>query len=130
MLQTGLFSQSKIDRSIFFSLSAGFFHPPPTSNMVGSGQQHRLDHQQPFDRQDPVAGVIGLGDVDGQGSDLILYHARSGDLDAVKRLVLADSTQANYRRVVTPLMWAAYCGHTEVARFLIEHGAKIDEVRE
>lgn len=39
------------------------------------------------------------------------------------------SHQANYQRIVTPLMWAAYCGHAKVVRFLLECGAHIDQVR-
>ena len=91
--------------------------------MVGSGGQHHPRHD---DHHHPQLDHPQLQQE--SGSDSVLYHARAGNLFAIKKIVYADATQANYRRVVTPLMWASYCGHAEIVKFLIAHGAKIDEV--
>src|SRR6056297_3308336 len=40
------------------------------------------------------------------------------------------SFQANYQRIVTPLMWASYCGHAHIVSFLLECGAHIDQAEE
>jgi hypothetical protein len=47
----------------------------------------------------------------------------------VKRLVSVDRSMANYTHVVTPLMWASYMGHMQLATYLLHHGARVNQVR-
>lgn len=53
------------------------------------------------------------------------YYCEKG----LTRLFL-PSFQANYQRIVTPLMWASYCGHAHIVSFLLECGAHIDQAEE
>lgn len=62
------------------------------------------------------------------GQDAVLYHARQGDIAEVKRLVSVDRAMANYTHVVTPLMWASYMGHMQLATYLLHHGARVNQV--
>ncbi len=60
----------------------------------------------------------------------IFLAALSGDLDSVERILSASPKLVNEKDATqrTPLMHAAMRGRTEVARFLVENGAKKFEV--
>lgn len=57
------------------------------------------------------------------------YACRTGDLDQIQYLVEVLHHKVNQADDfdATPLYLAAYCGHTDVCRYLLEHGARCDE---
>jgi ankyrin repeat protein len=59
------------------------------------------------------------------GDTALMFAALHGRLDAVKRLADLGGPQEN-RDGWTPLHYAAFGGHVEVARYLMEKGAKVD----
>jgi cytohesin len=54
--------------------------------------------------------------------------AYEGDLEKVKKIIEKDPSQINIRDVIgfTPLQLASGKGHTEVVKYLLEHGANIE----
>jgi ankyrin repeat protein len=63
--------------------------------------------------------------------DGIWGAARQGDLAEVERLVGEDPRLLDMKNGSfygrTPLMWASYAGHLEVARWLLDRGAAVNE---
>ncbi|MCL5260936.1 MAG: ankyrin repeat domain-containing protein [Gammaproteobacteria bacterium] len=59
----------------------------------------------------------------------LLEAAKHGNLDAVQHLVTAGANVANVKDKYscTALLWAACYGHTTTVKWLLEHGARIDE---
>jgi len=57
----------------------------------------------------------------------LLYAAREGDIEAVKRL-LAKGADVNAKDNwgITALMWTAWPGHTEIVNLLISKGADVN----
>jgi len=73
----------------------------------------------------PLAAQDGPSYVSPEG--VLIELAFQGDLAAVQKLVDAGvSVNAVNPDGSTPLMWAAYNGHTDIAAYLLEHGVNVD----
>ncbi|XP_067654199.1 uncharacterized protein [Haliotis asinina] len=62
------------------------------------------------------------------GRDLY-YASMRGDLETVKRILAEGDVDINYRGdSMTPVMWAAWKGHSDVVEFLVGEGADVSLV--
>ncbi len=54
--------------------------------------------------------------------------SRTGNIEAIKQLIEQDSTKVNARTPMntTPLYYASYNGHTEIAALLLQHNADVN----
>ena len=60
-------------------------------------------------------------------NELLLNSAKNNDLNGVKK-ALAKGANINYQNNggYTALIWASYYGHTDIAKYLIDHNANLD----
>eukprot|EP01114_Cavostelium_apophysatum_P013776 TRINITY_DN3414_c0_g1_i1.p1 TRINITY_DN3414_c0_g1~~TRINITY_DN3414_c0_g1_i1.p1 ORF type:complete len:598 (-),score=111.98 TRINITY_DN3414_c0_g1_i1:37-1830(-) len=58
----------------------------------------------------------------------LFYAANIGDMELLRQFIEEEKVDINSKGDddVTALHWAAYKGHFEIARYLVEHGAEID----
>ncbi|XP_046377760.2 ankyrin repeat domain-containing protein 50-like isoform X1 [Haliotis rufescens] len=89
-------------------------------------------HQKCARRQDLIADVESDGLITGKTrtriADTTFHRAcQIGDLDRVKELMSNNSIDVNAQESygVTPVMWAAQNGHSEVFQFLVSVGADL-----
>lgn len=64
------------------------------------------------------------------GNDDFWTSARKGDLQRIKFLVEVEQSQDLNRRDAfdsCPLYYASLCGHIDIVRYLLEHGATLDD---
>lgn len=65
-----------------------------------------------------------------KGARMDIYAATAvGDIERVKAFLTSNPELINatqWEKGFTPLHWAAYCGHTELVKILINNGAKVN----
>src|SRR5512140_1594493 len=68
------------------------------------------------------------GFIFGGGRSALMWAAYRGDLEAMRLLVAAGADVNGEGFLGTPLSQAAWANHTEAARFLLERGARVNQV--
>ncbi|MEM1598857.1 MAG: ankyrin repeat domain-containing protein, partial [Pyrobaculum sp.] len=58
----------------------------------------------------------------------IFEAVKEGKVEEVEKLIFEGGTSVNIKdaRGWTPLHWAAWAGHVEIAKLLLENGADVD----
>jgi ankyrin repeat protein len=96
--------------------------------LVGCGESQQSVPQAEAKPVEPVAEATKPESPTTKAPDISIHIAvREGDIEAVKQHIAAGTdVNAKDNRGITPLLWATYDGHKEVAELLIAAGEDVN----